>query len=272
MSIAGKHAYRFGYLKSEEWHGVRLIALVRDEFKCRVCGHESEKNDAHHVFYPESFWSTDPDCLVTLCRRCHDLVHKCFGKLKPLQIRTAQKNFWKMAIFLRGILSETASETTFSLDVLNCELCGKKAKSVVMRKVGLSGSHGTLLPFCDRCWAGLLIKNPDIEKTARWKIIRPVLSQKEPLPKQQAALPQIEQKHREAKCIACRRVDVPIILRKTIGSKIPDLLWCDDCWNEKPSLFGFKWKELREFFDRRRLEYSKTNPLDRNWLPVRLVH
>lgn len=82
MSISGKHAYRFVYLKSDKWQAVRLEALVRANAKCRVCGEESIHNDAHHVYYPDSFWETTADCLIILCRPCHDLAHALISARK----------------------------------------------------------------------------------------------------------------------------------------------------------------------------------------------
>jgi len=75
MGIESKHAYRFVYLKSEKWQNVRLEALVAAEGKCAICGEESIHNDAHHKYYPESFWDTTPEHLIILCRPCHDIVH-----------------------------------------------------------------------------------------------------------------------------------------------------------------------------------------------------
>jgi len=75
MSIETKHAYRFGYLKSEQWQTVRIAALAREKAKCQICGHESVFNDAHHVWYPPNIWRTTEKHLVVLCRECHDFIH-----------------------------------------------------------------------------------------------------------------------------------------------------------------------------------------------------
>jgi hypothetical protein len=82
MSIEGKHAYRFGYLKSEEWKNVRIEALAREKGKCQICGEESISNDAHHVWYPESIWDTREMHLVILCRPCHDFIHTLLPECK----------------------------------------------------------------------------------------------------------------------------------------------------------------------------------------------
>jgi len=82
MSIASKHAYRFGYLKSDKWQNVRLEALVREKAKCEICGEESISNDAHHIWYPPNVYDTTPDHLVILCRVCHDFVHVMLPECK----------------------------------------------------------------------------------------------------------------------------------------------------------------------------------------------
>ncbi len=76
MSIEGKHAYRFVFLRSDKWSAVRLEALLREKAKCQICKEESISNDAHHVVYPESVWDTTETDLIILCRPCHTLVHE----------------------------------------------------------------------------------------------------------------------------------------------------------------------------------------------------
>lgn len=100
MSIEGKHAYRFGYLKSDKWKTVRLEALVREKGRCQICSEESISNDAHHIWYPESIWETQERHLVILCRICHDFVHCVLPdcKTKDEEYGTTQWNTLKNAI------------------------------------------------------------------------------------------------------------------------------------------------------------------------------
>lgn len=76
MGIEARHAYRFVYLKSEQWQNVRLEALAREKGKCQICGEESIHNDAHHVWYPKDIWQTKERQLVILCRVCHTFIHE----------------------------------------------------------------------------------------------------------------------------------------------------------------------------------------------------
>ena len=74
---------------SKQWRGIiRSVILVRDDFKCVVCGRESISNHVHHL-------NNSPGCnqssnLVTLCAAHHQLVGRFKLKLveqyKPLDI------------------------------------------------------------------------------------------------------------------------------------------------------------------------------------------
>lgn len=82
MSIESKHAYRFGYLKSEQWRNVRIEALARDRGLCQICREESISNDAHHVWYPDNIYETTERHLVILCRPCHEFIHAMLPECK----------------------------------------------------------------------------------------------------------------------------------------------------------------------------------------------
>lgn len=82
MSVESKHAYRFGYLKSEKWASVRLQALVRESGKCQICSEESIYNDAHHIWYPNDIYETAESHLVILCRPCHEFIHAILPECK----------------------------------------------------------------------------------------------------------------------------------------------------------------------------------------------
>jgi hypothetical protein len=75
MSIEGKHAYRFGFLKSEKWETLRLTCIAMDAGICAVCGDYNPSNDAHHLFYRQGWNNTKLEDLLTLCRQCHKKVH-----------------------------------------------------------------------------------------------------------------------------------------------------------------------------------------------------
>lgn len=82
MSIESKHAYRFEYLKSEQWKNVRIEAIAREGGKCQICFTESIHHDAHHMWYPDCIWETTANHLVVLCRSCHNFVHEMIPECK----------------------------------------------------------------------------------------------------------------------------------------------------------------------------------------------
>ena len=49
-------------------------AIERDEYQCRVCGSGSSLH-VHHIKYRSKLGEDALDNYVTLCARCHDLVH-----------------------------------------------------------------------------------------------------------------------------------------------------------------------------------------------------
>jgi hypothetical protein len=107
MSIESKHAYRFGYLKSEKWQAVRLEALLREKGKCQICQEESIYNDAHHIWYPENIYDTKEFHLVILCRCCHDFVHATFPECKTRDEETGREMWMK---FYRAVITWRTSK------------------------------------------------------------------------------------------------------------------------------------------------------------------
>lgn len=97
MSIEAKHAYRFGYLKSEKWKTVRLEALVREKACCQICGDESVYNDAHHMWYPQNIYETTEAHLVVLCRPCHDFLHAMIPECKTKDEQEGREHWVKFA-------------------------------------------------------------------------------------------------------------------------------------------------------------------------------
>jgi hypothetical protein len=54
----------------------RLAVLKRDEFRCRHCGDETfEALTLHHVRFRSQGGGHEAENLVTLCWRCHRMIH-----------------------------------------------------------------------------------------------------------------------------------------------------------------------------------------------------
>ncbi len=64
-------------LKAPEWKEKRQIILKRDNYKCVVCNCKDNLH-VHHKYYLEGKmpWEVPDDCLVTLCKTCHEKEHE----------------------------------------------------------------------------------------------------------------------------------------------------------------------------------------------------
>ena len=60
----------YRYLKSAQWRNLRKQALIRDNYKCVLCG-KVDKLEVHHLFYSNMIGEDDLAQLITLCGYCH---------------------------------------------------------------------------------------------------------------------------------------------------------------------------------------------------------
>lgn len=61
--------------RPKEDYAARKIAKERDNYTCQVCG-STENVEGHHLFeYSYENGASAPDNIITLCRRCHLMVH-----------------------------------------------------------------------------------------------------------------------------------------------------------------------------------------------------
>lgn len=69
-------------IKNGNWQQKRLEIMQRDNFQC-LCCHEPFQLNVHHLYYEpnKKIWEYDNECLVTLCDRCHNILHKDLAKL-----------------------------------------------------------------------------------------------------------------------------------------------------------------------------------------------
>ena len=75
------------FLQSEYWNHVRQLVLVRDGYRCKLC-HSQKKLHIHHKTYKNHFNEhKNLQDLVTLCEKCHKIIHNKTKKLKKLDKR-----------------------------------------------------------------------------------------------------------------------------------------------------------------------------------------
>ena len=61
------------YLRSPRWAEIRQGVMKRDAHTCVFC--KSPGEQVHHVVYPKVIGTEEPASLVTVCRRCHHILH-----------------------------------------------------------------------------------------------------------------------------------------------------------------------------------------------------
>lgn len=79
----GQREYREGFLSSPEWIRIRPRVIARDGGKCRICG-AHDGLEVHHFSYDEDRM-LDPDNLVTVCRRCHEVLTAAVKKARVIK-------------------------------------------------------------------------------------------------------------------------------------------------------------------------------------------
>ena len=66
------------YLRSYKWQDKRKAVLIRDSYTCQKCTASGIPLDVHHLHY-KNIGNEPLTDLVSLCRTCHDEVHKIYG-------------------------------------------------------------------------------------------------------------------------------------------------------------------------------------------------
>ena len=55
-------------------HHQREKTMVREQYKCTMCGHPAE--EVHHKVPTSKGGKNEPGNLVVLCRECHEMLHR----------------------------------------------------------------------------------------------------------------------------------------------------------------------------------------------------
>ncbi len=68
------------FYKSKAWERARAYVLMRDKYRCRMCGSASDL-EVHHIVplspdtISQPFYATNEGNLMTLCTSCHMALH-----------------------------------------------------------------------------------------------------------------------------------------------------------------------------------------------------
>jgi hypothetical protein len=75
-------------LKKPQWKEKRRQIIKRDNFVCLVCKSPKELNVHHRIYIGNRLpWNYDNSCLATLCRKCHESIHKEPVNMKIMEIQ-----------------------------------------------------------------------------------------------------------------------------------------------------------------------------------------
>lgn len=69
------------HLMSDKWKQTKLTRLLIDNFKCQQCNKPitAETSHCHHITY-QNLGDEGMKDVVSVCPRCHDVIHKFHGK------------------------------------------------------------------------------------------------------------------------------------------------------------------------------------------------
>ena len=97
---------RWGYQKGfdYEYSSRREAVLHRDNYTCQCCGKKHVKLEVHHIIFRSMGGTDDEKNLITLCEKCHKLVHDGILVLtkKPKKLRL--KHATQMSIIRSQLL------------------------------------------------------------------------------------------------------------------------------------------------------------------------
>lgn len=83
-------AFSNKFYHSKKWKEIRAFVLTRDFFMCQICKMPN-CNIVHHIkeLTPaninDSSITVNPDNLVTVCNRCHNLIHDRYKQSEDVQ-------------------------------------------------------------------------------------------------------------------------------------------------------------------------------------------
>ena len=89
------------YLQSEHWLSVREERKKIDNYRCILCG-SSENINVHHLSYENIGEENIYLDLLTLCKRCHFLLHDAIGEAKPKVEQCHEEFKTKLRIYVEN--------------------------------------------------------------------------------------------------------------------------------------------------------------------------
>lgn len=91
----------YAYLNDPVWKAVRVKRLKLDGFKCEKCG-STEVLQVHHRTYQNWGGQEKMEDLITLCKKCHMLLHKLLDDRPLVSVENMTRRFMGEPIRKRG--------------------------------------------------------------------------------------------------------------------------------------------------------------------------
>lgn len=88
----------------EDWHEIVSQAKQRDHYRCREC-RTSKELTVHHIKPRSEGGTNNLSNLITLCRRCHDLIElgdDIVKKVENQKIQIIDSNDWHIWVYGGG--------------------------------------------------------------------------------------------------------------------------------------------------------------------------
>jgi hypothetical protein len=102
------------YLRTPEWRRTRAAAIIRADNACSLDVTHGAELDVHHRTYARLGEELEAD-LAVLCRSCHQVHHKAYGRPRREQPNTTQRE---------ALLSRTAAQPSRKRSLLRRLLTG----------------------------------------------------------------------------------------------------------------------------------------------------
>ena len=141
--------------------------LHRDDYICQHCKNKNKNVhlEVHHIVFRSDNGSDEPDNLITLCKKCHDDLHKGLIKLKGGKLKSNLKHSTQMNSIRVQLLKRLSCEETFGFITkehrqLMCLPKEHYMDAVVIASQGNEVVFNTQQVFIKRC-----VSFRDIQKT-----------------------------------------------------------------------------------------------------------
>lgn len=94
------------YLQSEHWKETREKRLEIDGHRCYLCGHKKKLN-VHHLRYNNLGHEDVENDLITLCHRCHGMIHRIIDSSKAEYDRLREEHDKKLFVSFKKTVRDS---------------------------------------------------------------------------------------------------------------------------------------------------------------------